>query len=290
MKSILVPVDFSVHTHVYCQYALLIAKETGAGITLFHSFFDQVYISDAGFNAGFESGMVLTDEIMLDKHSQKENLLSELAEEMLSSLKEQGANGIKVEYMISNGDPEVQIIEAVRQLEPDLIIMGSSGLGRKRWLTGSVAKKIINHVNIPVIAVPELDEAPSVKNLAYMTNFDPSDHEVITELESILATFRVNIFCIHLTDDSESVNPQQEMDKLSGNLSHRYFKNRISFHILSAEDNQEPLRIFMDENKIDILAFIPHKRNIFKNLVFQGLTKEDLFLFRIPVMAIKPSN
>ncbi len=44
----------------------------------------------------------------------------------------------------------------------------------------------------------------------------------------------------------------------------------------------------MDENKIDLIAFIPHKRNILKNLFYQGITREDLFLTRIPIMAVKP--
>jgi len=290
MKRILVPVDFSPNTGISCQYALVIAKATGAEITLFHSFFDQLYFSDGGFNTGFESGIMLTDEIILDFHKQKESRLQELADELNANLSRSGFSKVKVNYQMGSGDPEVQILQAIQKLEPYLIIMGSSGMGKKRLLSGSVARRIMNSAQIPVIAVPELDEVPSIRNVVYMTNFDPADHEVIAEINSILSPFHVNIFCLHLSEDNENNSTKQKISNLANNQMLNNLEGRISFHLLDAENQQEALRIFMDEQKIDLVAFIPHKRNVLKNIVFQGLTKEDLFLIRIPILAIKPTH
>jgi len=289
MRRILVPVDFSPHTGISCKYALVIAKATGAEITLFHSFFDQVYFSDGGFNTGFESGIMLTDEIILDFHKQKQAKLKELADDLNSSLSNSGFSKVKVNYQIGSGDPEVQIFQAIHQFEPDLLIMGSGGMGRKRLLSGSVARRIMNSVEIPVIAVPDLDEVPGIKNVVYMTNFNAADHEVIAGIDSILSPFHVNIFCLHLLVDDEDKSAKQKISNLANNQMLNNLEGRISFHLLDAEDLQHALRVFMDEQKIDLVAFIPHKRNILKNIIFQGLTKEDLFLTRIPILAIKPS-
>jgi nucleotide-binding universal stress UspA family protein len=290
MKSILVPVDFSPHTGISCQYALVIANATGAKIILFHSFFDQLFFSDGGFNTGFESGIMLTDEIILDFHKQKESKLKELAEELNSSILQADKSNIKVSYQMGSGDPEVQILQAIQQLEPELIIMGSGGMGKKRLLSGSVARRIMNSTEIPVIAVPDVDEVPSIKNVVYMTNFDPGDHEAIAEIDTILSPFQVNIFCLHLSDDNENTISKQKISNLANNQMLKNLEGRISFHLLDAENQQESLRVFMDEQKIDLISFIPHKRNILKNIVFHGLTKEDLFLIRIPILAIKPAH
>jgi nucleotide-binding universal stress UspA family protein len=290
MKRILVPIDFSPHTGISCQYALLIAKATGAEIILLHSFFNQLYFSDGGFNTGFETGVMLTDEIILDFHKQKQAKLKDLAGELSSDLAKSGISNVKVNYLMGSGDPEVQILQAIHQLEPDLIVMGSGGMGKKTLLSGSVARRIMNNTEIPIIAVPDLEEAPSIRNVVYMTNFNSADHEVIIEIESILSPFHVNIFCLHLSDDDESANSSQRMSELSDNLMTTSLKGRISFHLLDDEDQEKALREFMDERKIDLVAFIPHKRNVLKSIIFQGLTKEDLFLTRIPIMAIKPAR
>ena len=89
--KILVPVDFSSHTKVFCSYAIYLAKLTGKDIILFHSFFDQIYSSDGGFATGFESGIMLTDEIILDFYRKKEIRLNEIAKEMRDSLITQGS-------------------------------------------------------------------------------------------------------------------------------------------------------------------------------------------------------
>jgi nucleotide-binding universal stress UspA family protein len=288
MKRILVPVDFSPHTGISCQYALAIAKATGAEITLFHSFFDQLYFSDGGFNTGFESGIMLTDEIILDFHKQKELRLQELADELNSDLSRSGFSKIKVNYEMGSGDPEVQILQVIQQLEPDLIIMGSSGMGKKRLLSGSVARRLIDNMKIPVIAVPGMEEVPSVKNVVYMTTFNPADSDIILNIDLILSAFHVNIFCLHLLTDESDNDAKQKIRNISENQSLKKLEGRISFHILENHHQQETLSKFMDEFKIDLIAFIPHKRNILKNIFYQGITKEDLFLTRIPIMAVRP--
>jgi nucleotide-binding universal stress UspA family protein len=289
MKRILVPVDFSPHTAISCQYALAIAGTTGAEIILFHSFYDQLYYSAGGFNSGgFESGIMLTDEIIMDFQRQKETRLMELAKALKSSGTSSGKSGVNLSYHLGTGDPEVQILQAVEEFKPDLIIMGSGGMGKKRLLSGSVARRIMNSADIPIIAVPDMNKVPPVKNVVYMTNFEPSDQDVILKIDSLLAPFVVNIYCLHLAEDDDSSLARQKMDAFSANNNLKIFKNRISFHVLDSENQQEALRIFLDEQNTGLVAFIPHKRNVLKNIVFHGLSKEDLFLTRIPILAIKP--
>ena len=287
MKRILVPVDFSSHTDISCHYALSVAKVTGAEIILFHSFFDQIYFSDGGFTTGFESGILLTDEIILDFYRQKELKLNQIAEEMKTSLSPSERNSLNITCRMESGDPEVQILNAIHKLEPDLIVMGSGGMGKKRILSGSVARRIIDNTNIPVIAVPDLEEVRRIRNVVYMTTFNPADSDVITEIDTILAPFHVSIFCLHLTGDEDIPAVQQNIKNLADSPLLKKLEGRISFHILDHDDQQETLRNFIVEHEIDLIAFIPHKRNILKSIFFQGITKEDLFLNSIPIMSIR---
>lgn len=291
MKRILVPVDFSPHTGISCQYALAIAKMTNAEIILFHSFFDQLYFSGGTFNSGgFESGIMLTDEIILDFQKQKETKLLELVDVLQTNLKQSGNSNVHIASHLGIGDPEVQILEAIEEFDPDLLIMGSGGMGKKRLLSGSVARRVMNNTHIPVIAVPDQYDISSLKNVVYMTNFEAGDHDNIVKIDEILNDFHVNFLCLHLSEENQNTFDKQNMDNFTGSFKLKTLIDRISFHLLDSENQQESLLMFLEEKKTDLVAFIPHKRNVLKNIVFQGLTKEDLFLTRLPILAIKPAN
>lgn len=288
MKKILVPVDFSSHTDYSCRYALSVARVIGAEITLFHSFFDRIYFSDSGFATGFESGVMVTDEIILDFYRQKTEHLEKIAGEMKASLTEAEKKAIPIQCRMESGDPEMMIMQAIQSTSPDLVIMGSGGLGKKGFLGGSVAKRIIGHTNSPVIAVPGANFPPAIRNVAYMTNFDPADEEVITMIIKLLEPFQIKISCLHVLQQEEEEPARQKMAMLSEKISSGKLKESILCHIIGHDNYQEALKNFMDREKIDLIAFIPHRRNLLMNLFYHGITKKDLFLTQIPVLAIRP--
>jgi nucleotide-binding universal stress UspA family protein len=289
MKRILVPVDFSDNTDHACRFALTMAGKTGAEIMLFHSFFDQLYFTDGGFSTNFESGVMLSDEIILDFYRQKEAKLNEIAGEMRQAMAAGTGSGLRISTHMESGDPEVQILKIVEKLKPDLIIMGSSGMGKKSRLSGSVARRVMEHIDVPVIAVADTDVTQTISNIAYMTPFCPDDSAVIRRMGDLLADFNINLFCLHLAESETTPETEARLKSLAEEASLSMPDSRISHHILKHTQDPAELRTFMEEFSIDLIAFIPHKRSFLKNLFYQGLTKADLFLTRIPVMAIKPA-
>jgi nucleotide-binding universal stress UspA family protein len=287
MKKILVPVDFSIHSESSCRYALAVARVTGAELILFHSFFDQVYFTDGGFSTSFESGLMLTDEIILDFYKQKEALLKSISEGLISSLSPSERSKVKISCFMESGDPEVQIIKAIEVHHPDLIIMSSAGMGKKGILSGSVARRIINHTNIPVLAVPALSSDRPIKNVAYMSAFESNDVEAIRSTEELLAGFGINLFILHILTGKEETLPGKQMADLAEKLSTDKPATQKTYHLIEDNEHYDKLRHFFAENQIDLIVFIPHKRNVLKNLFHHGITKEDLFLTHIPILAAR---
>jgi nucleotide-binding universal stress UspA family protein len=289
MKKILVPVDFSTHTNISCEYALQISKASGAEIILFHSFFDQFYYSDGGLSTGFESGIMMTDELILDFYKQKERKLHELAGELRMILAREEKMELKIKCRMESGNPEVQIIRAIDDLKPDVIVMGSGGMGKKGMMAGSVARRIINHTSIPVIAVPDMDRFVEINNIAYMTAFDPDDMTVLPQINTMLSCFRPNIFCLHLLKNETEGESLKKLNDLEGNKALKDLEGKISFHTLKNDHRKETVKHFIAVHQIGLVAFIPHKRNVFQNLFYQGITREELFQMQIPIMAVRPA-
>ena len=47
-----------------------------------------------------------------------------------------------------------------------MIVMGSSGMGKKSLLSGSVARRIMDHTHTPVFAIPNIENLPKIENAA----------------------------------------------------------------------------------------------------------------------------
>jgi hypothetical protein len=121
-----------------------------------------------------------------------------------------------------------------------------------------------------------------------MTTFDPDDVKVIYEIDKVLSPLRVDIFCLHLLKNETEDEAMRKMNNMANNQAIKYFKGRLSFHTARYYHNTEILENFMTGYKIGLIAFIPHRRNIFENLFYQGITRDDLFKAQVPIMAVRP--
>ncbi|KAE9619509.1 putative universal stress protein A [Lupinus albus] len=66
---------------------------------------------------------------------------------------------VKAESMILKGDPREMICQAAEQIQVDLLIMGSRGLGMlKRTFLGSVSDYCVHHSKIPILIVKPPEE------------------------------------------------------------------------------------------------------------------------------------
>ncbi|XP_011094180.1 universal stress protein A-like protein [Sesamum indicum] len=68
---------------------------------------------------------------------------------------------VKAETLILEGDPKDRICQAAEQLQVDLVVVGSRGLGTiKRALLGSVSNYCAHHAHCPVLIVKPPPKLP----------------------------------------------------------------------------------------------------------------------------------
>jgi nucleotide-binding universal stress UspA family protein len=68
--------------------------------------------------------------------------------------------GIRVTFLVWEGDPGDSILEAARAEDADMVILGSHGRGPiGRLLLGSVSQHVVRHARVPVVVVPRDAEA-----------------------------------------------------------------------------------------------------------------------------------
>ena len=143
IKRIVVPVDFSAASCKAARYTVEeLAPQLGAEVT----FVTVLEVSDlrvamsAGLH-GFE-----TDE---DVHRQVQDWI----EDQFAKI-ESATDSVKAKRDVRRGDPDREILEAIREHQADLVVMGSHGIARRIPL-GSKAEYVIRHVELPVLLIRE---------------------------------------------------------------------------------------------------------------------------------------
>ena len=141
ISRILVPVDFSECSKKALQYAMPLAKEHGAALTL-------LYIVPPIYTVGEYGGM---------EYPQLQAEMQASGRQALEKLNDMEVHGqVPTEIVIRLGAPANEIIETARTLESDLIVLSTHGrTGLKHLLLGSVAEHVVRRAPCPVLIVRE---------------------------------------------------------------------------------------------------------------------------------------
>ncbi|NYT02510.1 MAG: universal stress protein [Methanosarcinales archaeon] len=106
-----------------------------------------IYVADTGRLSHLPDDMLLV--------SIRDLLLRE-GEEATGNIEKMAAEaGVAFQKMIVEGKPSDEILKASREEGIQLLVMGSVGRsGLDRFLLGSVAEKVVQHSQVPVLTVP----------------------------------------------------------------------------------------------------------------------------------------
>lgn len=140
-ENILVPVDFGEPSEHALKVAADLAKQNGAELTLLHVF--DVPASYAGM------GLSPVDLLQPMWDAGRKQL-----EKTLENVRGSAPNAT---VLITRGTPWREILTAIEQKRPDLVVMGTHGRrGVPRAVLGSVAEKIVRLSPCPVLTVRPL--------------------------------------------------------------------------------------------------------------------------------------
>ena len=139
IQKILIPTDGSDHSVCAAEFGISMAKTLGAQIMVVN----------------------VIDELVLNEISKgafRENVEAELKADgqryikYVASLAEK--EGVKADSLLTKGRPFEQIVHLAKDLNIDLIVMGTSGQGgANKILIGSVTERVIEYSTCPVLVV-----------------------------------------------------------------------------------------------------------------------------------------
>ncbi len=279
MKKILVPVDFSVASSWGFYYAYDLAQAVGAELIVLHMYLPY---SESTFSK--EISNFLKHQEQAEATKRKSEIMAHLKAATQRPVTEK-IDPVKITYVIDYGEKE-GIVDYAKEHTADMIVMGTHGSGNgidRIW--GSNTSNVINKANCPVLAIPPGKVFKMKGNIAYATNFSPSDIKTISQLALIAAATNSSLHCVHVNLASGAAHEADEKEfeeKIKKDLN----GFPVTFSTWSANSIEDGLNIFCRVNKIDILAMLPHDRTAL-NKFFGGksMTRFMALQSELPLLA-----
>ncbi len=202
-KTIILPVDFSTRSAGAAAHARIMAKQYDSTIVALHVM--------RPFQLAAE-GVDVPSTAVLDWYTQQKPLLERQLEDFVKIY----LTGCKVKTVFREGEPASEIIRTADEENADLIMLSTHGYGAfRRFLLGSVAAKVLNDSQIPVltgthIEIP-VDEAEHIKSVLVAVEFDDRTSKLIAAGANMAKAFGAELHVVHASPD-DGAGAGQYMD------------------------------------------------------------------------------
>ncbi|AFY38451.1 UspA domain-containing protein [[Leptolyngbya] sp. PCC 7376] len=153
ISKILVALDYLADTPQIFEQALTIAEKFQANLYIFHGVEPQLNtVPEMSAMAAY--GGLLDAQSLSLREKEFENNITEMSAWLQALAKQASDRHIPVEVNYKIGEPKVEICNAAKESEADLIIVGRRGLrGISEVLIGSVSSYVVHHAPCSVMVV-----------------------------------------------------------------------------------------------------------------------------------------
>lgn len=283
--DILFPTDGSDAAESVLEYALDIAAEEAATI-------HALNVADTNVDS-----LVRIQDQVIDALEQAGQ---EFVEAVATRARERG---VPVTTEVSQGDPYSTIIAYADRCDADLIVIPTQGRqGIKRFLLGSVTERVINHAEIPVIAVnPKQSREPRYppRHLLIPTDGSRGSELAVAEGIELANAIGATVHLLHVVEtgglgpDARSLSKESELKHRANDILSQATTRVEATGIESYEtavESGEPsraIRDYMEEYPIDLTVMGTHGTTNFSRYVLGGVSAKIVRTAPIPVMWVR---
>jgi nucleotide-binding universal stress UspA family protein len=274
MEKIIVPFDFSSASSWGFYYAYNIAKKIGAELVVVHLYWPP-YVEST-----YPVDMI--QSIITEK---EKDVLKHLKAATQAPLADK--ESVKIRYVIQPGS-EHSIVDVAAENEADLIVMGTHGSGKaldKVW--GTNTANVIKEATCPVLAIPIGATYEGIESIAYATDFEKKDTELLIQLTLIATAIGAQVHCVHINQADAPYEDKKET-AFRTLFEENFADLPVSYSVWSANEVEDGLETFCRINKISILAMLTRKKNLWEK-VFGGvsITKSMTMQTKLPLLAFQ---
>ena len=272
INSILVPIDFSECSLNALRYALTLAKDFKAKITVINGY--KIPIPAADINYTFDPEIYDDyEKEMKEKFSLLPGKIPEL-------------NMVDVEYKVEMAFPVEAIEQEITERSIDLVVMGTKGASNlAEAVIGSNTYHVAKRATCPVLAVPDNIKSRKINNIAIAVDLNHDDKDwPLKMLSNMAEQYNAAVHFLHVSDKPSEIPYDQAWEVLAYKKEFEGIENY--FHFIENKNTEEGINDYLEHNDIDMLVLLPKKHPFFENLFKRSVTRKMLLHAKIPLLTI----
>lgn len=288
MKKLLVPTDFSDNARGALEYAVGLARDLEAEITLLNVYYDPMLDSDlptygmTSFHRG-KGNLVLTEIEVEVKHQ---------IQELLNQVKEQSNAKIGLHTRIERGFPEQVIPQIALEGNYDMVIMGTRGKSRIfHTFFGSVTADVLQRCEVPVLAIPPETVYRSIEHVMYASAFDPADGLVVRQMLETLRPIDFDLYSIYIfSEHGHHYRKEDYMglrEAMQSHMKHVIPDARMEIVATGDRDLIAGIKAQLEDRDVDMLVMTTHARDFIGRLMHPSQTRKMLFESEVPLLVFR---
>ena len=279
MKNILVPTDFSPYTANAFNYALQMAHQSNALLTILHDYHVPV-INQFNHIANIHALLEAIEPIASDSFI--EQIKAAHSDEMLEN--------IRFNYIYDANLTIDTIIELTKKEYFDCLVVASKKRNalRRLFFSSSLAA-IINQVHhCAILAIPENANYQNIKHIACATKLKLQT-PTFEQMKTLYHMFQTPIHFVHVVSDSEKSDNKAKKQAFKQKVGETFQKNKFFLHEITHNDMEDALFEYIETQKVDLLCLASHPKKallarLFSSNIIETLTADaDIPIMIFPI-------
>lgn len=263
MKKILVPTDFSTEAENALKLAAQFARRSNGEIYLLHM---------------LELPMQLVDPVMANRSTDLPEAIffMKLAKKRFSEiLSRPYLEGIKVHEKVHFHQAFEGIMDASRECECELIIMGSKGAnGFKEIFIGSNTEKVVRTADIPVLVIKNEHKNFNVKDFVFATDFDPENKKILGQVIKVAQFLEARLHLVYINTANKFIS-SKDADLHMDDYMEGYDFDNYAMNVYNDTSVETGILNYAHKIDAELIGIATHGRKGLSHF-FNGSVSEDL--------------
>lgn len=270
-KTILAPTDFNKRSETAHQYALEVAARSKSKLHLLYAIEEP-----------YDFATRVEETVEAAAKTAKEKF-----EAMISAAGNRDAyRDLSVDYLIKRGKPYSTIMETSRDINADLIVMGTKGESSiKRLLFGNITSNVILDSEIPVLTVPENSKKPYLDRILFATDYREGDLESLRRTAGLARAFDASIRVLHV-DERESMESSIRFRGFRDLVREEIDFDDIRFERIDSERFSKGISQYVEANPVSLIVLTRYKKKFLKTLLWANNTQELTYYTHVPMLVM----
>ncbi|MCM4155716.1 universal stress protein [Gramella sp. AN32] len=271
MKHIIIPVDFSKQSEFALKAGAILARKHDATLHILHM-------------------LELSESLISQSDTENKNemlFMFALAKKKFETfLEKEYLKDVKVEPMIKHHKVYKEVDLVAKEVNADLIIMGSQGLTAQDGIfAGSNAERMVRNSNTPVLVLKSEPKNFDLKNVVLGTDLNPENTSVFSKSIALLSTLGSKVHPVYVNLPYTNFMSSREFNEKVRNFAAAGGTDEVEF--IAGYTVEDGLIHYAEETNADLIAVSTHGRKGLNHFL-NGSVSEDLANHaKLPVMTFK---